>query len=748
MTISKIQEFDIRVRRIRLHREEDALTVFDAEILEWRPRKREWSSTKQKITCTGYFYNMVENDHLHVNAEEIESEIYGPQWQIYVSERITPGTEEEMLKFLTSIKGIGAGIGRKLLDAFHLDVISSVLADATCLNGLGLPQPAKDSLYQAIVENQSFDSLLVFLQGHGVSPKYTTQIYKMYGSYAVEKIRDNPYSLYLGGVVDFPTAAKLDISMGSRCPEKFKTQAAVVACLRDNAESRGDLYIEECDLPAKIDAYFHRILTTFDFARPTAAALEDALRELAAEGSIIVDSQIGDGRPIYLQAHFTAEKDIASRLVELTEGTKRLWASRAEIDTAIRDVHGDKLSEEQRGAVRSALLSPISILTGGPGTGKTQTLTVLVATAKRLWPDADIRICAPTGKAAMRAQELVGIEASTIHRALGYPHQMLGPDELICDMLITDEYSMCDAVLCSWLFRALTPSARLVIVGDHEQLPSVGPGLVLRDLIDSEMIPVNRLTKVFRQGGGSYIASNAHSIITAPDGTPPVGLNWSTGKGGSFYFLEADNHHKIQRLVVKAVERMRKEGFSMDQIVVLSPVHGGPLGTDTLNSLLQAELNPAMTSVRCTSYPLNNGGELRIGDKVIQMHNDYELSVFNGETGVVKQIDFSPSHAVCVEYPGRDVWYDAKQTEELDLAYSITTHRSQGSEFQAVVIPIYNNLLYNLDKNTMYTAITRAKNRVVFVGSHSALDMSFAKFGSVNRSSHLALRIQMAFLEE
>ena len=690
---------------------------------------------------------MVENDHLHVNAEEIENDIYGPQWQIYVSERITPGTEEEMLKFLTSIKGIGARIGQKLLDVFHLDVISSILADATCLNGLGLPQPVKDNLYQAIVENQSFDSLLVFLQGHGISPKHTTQIYKMYGSHAIEKIRDNPYSLYLSGVVDFPTAAKLDISMGTRCPERFRTQAIVFACLCDNVESHGDLYIEESDLPAKIEAYFHRVLATFDFALPTASALEDALRELAAEGSIVIDSQIDEGRPIYLRTHFIAEKEIASRLVELTEGPKRLWASRSDIDTAIRDVHGDKLSKEQRGAVRSALLSPVSILTGGPGTGKTQTLTVLVAAAKKIWADADIRICAPTGKAAMRAQELVGLESSTIHRALGYPHQMFGPDELICDILIADEYSMCDTTLCSWLFRALTPSARLIIVGDHEQLPSVGPGLVLRDLIDSDIIPVNRLTKVFRQGNGSYIASNAHAIITAPEGTPPVKLNWSTGKGGSFYLLEANNHHKIQRLVIKSVKQMLKEGFPLDQIIVLSPVHGGPLGTDTLNALLQSELNPVIVSSHCTSYPLDNGGELRIGDKVIQIRNDYELSVFNGETGVVKQIDFSPSRAVCVEYPGRDVWYDAKQTNELDLSYSITIHRSQGSEFQAVVIPIYNNLLYNLDKNTIYTAITRAKKRVVFVGSHNALNLSFVKTGSIKRSSHLALRIQMAFLE-
>lgn len=742
-----IEEFDILVRRVRFHQEQDTRTVFEGEVLEWRPRRKEWRPTKQKVTCVGYFYNLVENDHLHISAEEVESEIYGPQWQIYVSERVSPGTEVEMLKFLTSIKGVGMGTAKKLLDAFGLDVISTVLADATKLNALGLPQPAKDSLYKAIVENQSYENLLVFLQGHGLPPKYASQVYGKYGAHAVEKICDNPYSLYMDRVVDFPAAARLDISLGGSCPERYRTQAAVLACLWDNAEGQGDLYVEESELPSKIEAYFRRTLFGADCPVPAGAALEDALRELASAGRIVVDSMLGQGRPVYLRGHFEAEKSIAGRLVELFEGVKRTWAPDADIEEAITWAQGSfTLSQEQRGAIRSVFRSPISILTGGPGTGKTQTLAILVAAAKKLWPGVDIRICAPTGKAAMRAQELTGVKASTIHRALGYPRRNLGKDELVCDLLIADEYSMCDAALCAWLFRAINDGARLLIVGDHEQLPSVGPGLVLRDLIDSEMVPVNRLTQVFRQSGRSYIVQNAHKIIRAPEREAPDGLAWSAGEGGSFYFINASSQRRMQTMIVRAVERMRAEGFPLEQIAVLSPVHGGLVGTDGLNQLLQAELNPVTITMGCTSYPLPDGGELRLGDKVIQTRNNYDLPVFNGETGTVKQLDYAPSRAVCVEYPGRDVWYDSQQVEELELAYAITTHRSQGSEFQAVVIPICDSLLYNTDRSVLYTAITRAKKRVVFVGSRSALETALKKGDSVRRNSHLAYRIQEAFL--
>lgn len=746
--LPNVQTFDIRVKRVKFHRDDTLQTVFDGEVLEWRPRKKEWTPTRQVVTCSGYFFNLIENDHIHVKAEEVEHELYGPQWQVYLSERVTPGTEAEMLKFLTSIKGIGQVIGRRLIDAFGLDVISTILTDATCLNTLGLPQPAKDALYRAIVENKSFEKLLIFLQGHGLAPKYATQIYRMYESHAVEKIKDNPYALYLDKVIDFPAAARLDDSLSYSSPESYRNQALLLAILREDSEGNGNLYAEEDALLGMAEDYIRRKLSGTSFPAPTTSTLEDALRELASGGAVITDHILGEGQPVYLYRNFQSERAIGERLFELMDSPKKLWAPKSDILSAITWAQGSlRLTAEQKGAIHSAFVSPVSILTGGPGTGKTQTLQVLVQAAKKLWPGVDIRICAPTGKAAMRAQELTGAKASTIHRALGYPHNNLRQDELVCDFLIADEYSMCDADLCSWLLRALNSSARLLIVGDHEQLPSVGPGLVLRDMIQSEMVPVNRLTQVFRQGGGSLIVHNAHAIIKSRPGAAPRELNWSAGKGGSFYFIQANDHYKIQRMMVKAVKRMLDEGFSLDQITVISPIHGSPVGTDAMNAILQEELNPRVLGIGCIAYQSDRCGELRPRDKVIQMRNDYDLEVFNGETGVVKKVDYSPVKAVLVEFPGpREVWYSAQQVEELDLAYSITAHRSQGSEFDAVVIPICRTLLYNVDKNVMYTAITRAKKRVVLVGDREALDVSLAQAGSMDRNSHLALRIQEEFL--
>lgn len=743
-----IKEFDILVRRIKMDNRNDAKTVFDAVVLEWRPIKKEWTQTKQRVTCTGYFYNLVENDHLHVKAEEIEDRIYGLQWQIYVSERVEPGTLAEMEKFLMSVKGVGPTIARRLVDAFGLDTISRIMSDASCLNTLGLPQPAKDSLYAAIVENQSYEQLLMFLQGHRLAPRYAAQIYKMYGSNAVDKICDNPYALYLDGVIDFPAALRLDNALGGNCLPRYRTEAGVLACMREDSASNGNLYIEADELPGKVEQYFRRSIQDANFQTPGKDELEDALYKLAADRYIMIDSALGEGRPVYLASNFYAETNIADRLCQMMEAVKSVRADQSKIEETIDSEEtrtSFKLTEEQRAAVVTALSNPVSILTGGPGTGKTQTLTMLVTTAKKLFPGISINICAPTGKAAVRAQELTNIKASTIHRAIGYPHEMLGEDELICDLLIADEYSMCDAQLCSWLFKALSPSARLLIVGDHEQLPSVGPGLVLRDLIDSGMVPVTRLTQVMRQGKGSLISDNAYKVIRAPEGVD-VDIEFSKGKGGEFYFVEADNQRKIQEMVVRSVRRMLNEGFPIDQIAVLSPVHGGLVGTDVLNAIMQDELNPAPIGYGCTSYQLASGGELRIGDKVIQTHNDYDLSVFNGETGIVRALDYAPARAVCVDFGGRDVWYSAEQTDNLDLAYAITTHRSQGSEFQAVVIPICESLLFNVNKNLMYTAITRAKKRVVFVGSEQAMYASLKKGGAMKRRSHLMLRIQAKML--
>lgn len=739
-----MEEFDVRVKQIRKRFENTSLTIFDAVVLEWRPRKKEWAESKQIITCTGYFYGLVENDHLHVKAREFDDPVYGPQWQICLSERVQPGTELELVKFLTSMKGIGPRHASRLVKEFGLDTISRIMKDSSVLNRLGLPKPAKESLYQAIIENQMYEQVLVFLRLHGVPPRYAATVYKKYGVFSIEKIRDNPYSLYLDGVLDFPTAERLDRELGGKTKRIYRTTACVLACLRYDTESQGNLCIARSQIAGTLQKFLLRTTQNHSLRDEISESdIDEAILSLISDNSVIADGSIDKDAAIYLSQYYYAEQRAAVRIYALSTAPKRFHASESEVKKVIADIQNETrfhLADEQADAIRTGLTSPISILTGGPGTGKTQTLTMLIKTAKKLSPEVDIRLCAPTGKAAIRVQELTNMRACTIHRMIGYPRNVLREDELECDLVIVDEFSMSDIQLCAWLFTAVSVGARLIIVGDHEQLPSVGPGLVLRDMIDSSMVPVTRLHKIYRQTSSSRIVTNAHTIINMPvDGSVPFA--YSSAPGGDFYFVEAPTQSAIMKRVKTSVRRMLSEGFPIGQLEVLSPIHGGLIGSDNLNIVLQELLNPGGSG-----YQLAHGIELRTQDKVIQMSNNYDLEVFNGETGVVKDIAYAPNRAVQISFPNRDVWYDAMQAEDLNLAYAITTHRAQGSEFQAVIIPIHETLLFYYNRNLLYTAITRAKKRVVLIGTKTALEIAAKKFGAIQRNSNLILRIQTLFL--
>lgn len=733
--LALLEEADIRVRKIRYHSEDTCRTVFTAVVLEWRPRLKVWAETKKEITCVGQFYGLVESDHLHVHVEEYDDPKHGVQYQIYKSNRVQPGTEIEMRKFLISVKGVGAVFADMLMKEFGMDVFTAIVDDPSCMNRLGLNKTAKESLYQAIVENSVYEELLMFLQLNGISLAHTAEIYRNYGASAVSKIRDNPYALYLDGVVDFRTADKLNLSLGQNANPAFRAAAGVLACIRESSEKDGDVYVKRIELDNLVAAFLSR--TDSAYAELSELEVQDALDTLARDGYLVVDSVSLPEPAIYLKSGYYAETRAAERLAILMTAPKRFNTTEADATKALSAAESEvrlTLAAKQKQAVLTALTSPVSILTGGPGTGKTQTLTMIIKAIKNIDPSADVRLCAPTGKASIRMRELTGERAETIHRLVGYPQAILEENELVCDFVIADEFSMCDIQLCSWLFNCVCSGARVVIVGDHEQLPSVGPGLVLRDMITSGAIPVSQLKEVFRQSGKSLIVENAHAIINHPDGCIP--MKFSQEKGGDFYMIEADTQRQILKTVKQCVNKLVRDGVPVDNMEVLSPVHSGLLGTNNLNMVLQDLLNSGALAYSTRNY------ELRKGDKVIQTKNNYDLSVFNGETGIVKEIEFSVERALLVEFPDRRVWYDAEQVEELELAYAITTHKSQGSEFDTVIIPVHETILYNFNRNLFYTAITRAKKRVILVGTKSAMEIVLRKQGSVKRHSNLVARLR------
>lgn len=733
--LALLEEADVRVRKIRFHSEETYRTVFTAVVLAWRPKLKVWTETKKEVICVGQFYGLVENDHLHVYVEEYDDPRHGVQYQIYKSNRVQPGTEVEMRKFLVSVKGVGAAFANVLMKEFGMEVFSAIKKDPSCMNRLGLTKAAKENLYQAIVENAVYEELLMFLQLNGVSPVHTAEIYRKYGENSVSKIRDNPYALYLDGVVDFRMADKLNLVLGQNANPAFRASAGVLACIRETSEKDGDVYVKRIELDNLVAAFLGK--TDNAYAELSEQEVQDALDSLVRDGYVIVDSVSLPEPAVYLKSSYYAETRAAERLATLMMAPKRFNTTSAEASMALSAAEHEvrlTLAAKQRQAVLTALTSPVSILTGGPGTGKTQTLTMIVKAIKNIDPSADIRLCAPTGKAAIRMNELTGVPAETIHRLIGYPQKILGENELVCDFVIADEFSMCDIQLCAWLFNCICSGARVVIVGDHEQLPSVGPGLVLRDMISSGAIPVAQLKEVFRQSGKNFIVENAHAIINHPDGNIP--LKFSQERGGDFYLIDASTQKRILKKVTQCVAKLVRDGVSIDDMEVLSPIHGGLLGTQNLNIVLQELLNPTGASYTTKGY------ELRKGDKVIQTVNNYDLSVFNGETGTVKEIDYRVDHALMVEFPNQRIWYDAEQVEELELAYAITTHKSQGSEFNTVIIPVHETVLFNINRNLLYTAITRAKRRVILVGTESALEIGLRKQGSMKRHSNLVVRLR------
>ena len=448
---------------------------------------------------------------------------------------------------------------------------------------------------------------------------------------------------------------------------------------------------------------------------------------------------------IYLAFNYSNENRIAKELERLSNSAKATFFVPKVISDFLVDYEkstGIALADEQRQGVISALTSPVSVITGGPGTGKTHTIRTIIACAKALEPGINIKVCAPTGKAAVRASDMSGLPATTIHRMLQLfnPSAHVGAEELNCDILIADEFSMVDAYLCSRLFIAAASHTRIIMVGDYNQLPSVGPGLVLRDFIRSGKIPTVKLTTVFRQAQASRIVRNSYAIINQQDGKPII-LNFAKKPKDDFYFIEAESISEIRKTIQRSVHRLKnKYGYNLADIQILTPVRKTPLGADSLNLLFQEEFLPSSTTPSVEVLDR----EFRLGDKVIHTKNNSELDVYNGEVGFVERLNFLPENMLTVRFSTeKSVNYSLSDLEQLDLAYGLTVHKSQGSEFPVVIIPVHETILHGLNKNLLYTALTRAKKMVILIGSKQALSAGMRNEENIGeRRSMLVQKIQ------
>ncbi len=716
------ERLDGAVERVTFHSEQTGFCV-----LRVKARGR-----RDLVPVVGTAARVSPGEYVECEGEWVNDRTHGLQFRARRLRVIPPSNLEGIEKYLASgmVRGIGPHFARKLVEAFGERVFEVIERDPeqlTRLEGIGPKRKAR--VVSAWAEQKVVREIMVFLQSHGVGTARALRIYRCYGEEAVERVRENPYRLALDiHGIGFRSADTIARHLGIPGDSLIRAEAGVRHVLQALSD--------EGHCAATREALVESAVSLLDIPRAT---IETAIEGECRRGHLVAEA-IGDAPCLFLAPLRQAEQGIASQLARLAAYAPA-WDT-IDVERAIPWVEartGLTLSASQREAVATVVSSKLAVITGGPGVGKTTVLNSILTILRA--KDVCVLLCAPTGRAAKRLTESTGIEARTVHRLLEFDPREGGfrrgaGNPLETDLLVVDEASMLDAVLSNQLLRAVPRHAGLLVVGDVDQLPSVGPGNVLADLIDSGCVPTVRLTEIFRQAATSRIIVNAHRINR---GLMP--LADAEGPPGDFYFIPADTPEAIHRRLIAVVTRRIPRRFGLDPVAdiqVLSPMNRGGLGARALNAELQTALNAEATP-RITRY----GSSYAPGDKVIQTVNDYDKEVFNGDIGRVRHID-PEEGSVIVDFDGRAVAYDTGELDELSLAYAVTVHKSQGSEYPAVVIPLATQHYTLLERNLLYTAVTRGRRLVVIVGQPKALGMAVRSARAQRRLTNLVARLRSA----
>jgi exodeoxyribonuclease V alpha subunit len=711
------------VERVTFHNEENGFCVL-------RVKAR---GQRELVTVVGTAAVVSPGEYIEGIGHWTNDRNYGLQFQTHELKVVPPTTLEGIEKYLGSgmVPGIGPHFARKLVRAFGeevFDVIERSPERLTELDGIGPKRKAR--VAAAWAEQKVVREIMVFLQSHGVGTTRAVRIYKTYGDTAVDRVRQNPYRLALDiHGIGFKTADGLAQRLGIPRDSLIRAQAGVRHLLQE--------WSGEGHCAAEYDQLVTQGAELLEIPVPT---IERAVELEIQDGNLVAEA-IGDRACVFLAPLYHSEAGVAAHLTRLLRG-KPPWGV-IDIDRALPWVErktGLVLSASQRNAVAAVLAGKVGVITGGPGVGKTTVINSILRIVRA--KGVEVLLCAPTGRAAKRLGEATGLEAKTVHRLLEIDPKRMSfrrdsDNPLAADLVIMDEASMLDVVLTNQLLRAVPDRAAVLIVGDVDQLPSVGPGAVLTDIIASARVPTMRLTEIFRQAANSQIIVNAHRINNGllPERAP------ASGRLSDFYFVPAATPEEVQaKLMHMVIERIPKRfGFDpIRDIQVLAPMNRGGLGARALNAELQQRLNgnagPGVARFGWTFSP---------GDKIIQTVNNYDKEVFNGDIGQVSCVD-SDEGTVRMDFDGRQVEYEFGELDELMLAYAITVHKSQGSEYPAVVIPVATQHYTLLQRNLLYTAVTRGKRLVVIVGQVKALAMAVRNMSSLSRLTNLSGRLRDA----
>ncbi len=689
------------------------------------------------VTLVGYFPKISEDVIYEFEGEWVKHQTYGEQLKVQSFKKAQKQSKAGLISYLSSsfFNGIGPKTAEKIVETLGEDAIAKIMKDPNVLKEVGLNNVRIAKFFQQLKENQTNEHILVTLYGYELSGKLAMKLLNKYQMLTIEKLEENPYRLIddIEGI-GFKKADDIAQKLGIAKSDIRRIKASVLYVLEYIAYQNGDIYLTIDQLNAQTEQVLSE---SYD--------INEAIDALIEENRIIIEDE-----KYYLNQSYHVELKLAEKIKELNTSMQK-EINETYIKSLIDAVEIKKnmtYTEIQKTAILKALTHKIAIITGGPGTGKTTIIDGLLEVYK-VYNKLDfshpeiyekIACLAPTGRAAKRMKELLNIQTSTIHRHLGYNYEgVFNYDEfhlLPQDLIIIDESSMIDLFLANKLFEAIKPSAQVIIVGDVDQLPSVGPGQVLSDLIESKTIEVIRLNEIHRQAKDSNIISLARSVNMQQ-------LSYSDLESGNDVYLYHADYNKIQKTIINQVKGAIDKGYSLiDDIQVLAPMYKGELGIDRFNQILQEHFNPNKKNKL-----IYKDKTFYVGDKVIQLINDPKRLIMNGDIGVIKSIETNEENDtfVIVSYDDNDVLYEKQDLDEINLAYAISIHKSQGSEYKIVMMPMVKSYMHMLKKELIYTAITRAKQYLIILGDMKLLIYA-ANHLSNKRQTTLALRLnQEAF---
>ena len=705
-----MEKIKCTIERITFQNPENGYSVLQASIKGFR----------EEQTIVGTFHEVTVGALLTVEGDWRVDKRYGRQFAAESWTEEMPADIIGIEKYLGSglVKGIGPKFAKLIVSHFGLEtfeVIDTEIDRLLDVPGIGKGRVAK--IKESWEKQKDVKDIMVFLQGHGVSSTYAAKIYKQYGKDSIEKVQDNPYCLAddIWGI-GFKTADGIAEKLGYEKNDLKRCRSGILYTLSKLSED-GHVYSEREQL----------IKSAKELLQADEEHIVQAIDQMIEAEDLILDDEA-----IFLPPFYYAEVGVANKIKRLLEDSSgTLFDGTLNIEEIVKQT-SIQYDDIQIAAIGQAVKSKFMVLTGGPGTGKTTTTLGIIAALESL--GQSILLAAPTGRAAKRMSEATGKEAKTIHRLLEYnPAEGYGRNEenpLQGGVLIVDESSMIDVILMNSLMKAVPSHMKVILVGDIDQLPSVGAGNVLRDIIDSDVVPVVRLTRIFRQAQSSRIITNAHKINQG------VFPDISNGKDADFFFIKQEDPELAAKEIVNIVKNRIPKAYhySTNDIQVLAPMQRSVVGATNLNIILQEAINPEGDS-------LSRGGfKYRKGDRIMQIRNNYDKEVFNGDIGYVKEVNLEERTLTAI-YEGRSVEYEDSELDELTLAYATTIHKSQGSEYPVVVIPLLMTHFVMLQRNLIYTGITRAKKICIIVGTTKALAYSVHNMVVLKRNTKLKERL-------